>query len=594
MATYKIKGVRHLKKYTAKSSTPTYAANTDAQTVVDLLCEVPWEESLEHSAQMAYHTNEVVDSESGTTGLDMNVKIRERLDAAMFCAEHKGGVHRAYANAACYVFALPDMETYPNLTAVKAKVTSDPYNSSGVRIAIHVSDTAEIPIKCSDARAGIAHVAGAVPREAKTGTDGKTYWYSSMDNVDIPVFATAMKKYLFVVVALEDYSVVRGDWLEGSAFIDPVVEIETDGIIDGWGNEIIETQLNITSVAKKSLTICDLGINSPTTTMPARYSPREAADVAICTLDGIPCKIEPELGLTPGGVHETNASFQIPAAGGNRVNSSLIQADREAEVLNGMLGLRQTFSIKQLEEAYSASDSASKIIKNAFAFPWDEKYHTPGVGVTLQCSSTMVDTVTDKNSYGEYKIRDLNWCVLSRRRWLQPFFMPENTSTQEFEIIWSSIPAANKGSMLYNVWIAPGIHGDYGPDAIGDISLYDNRIVHNGKWMRVASFDAPDIWGVTDGPGEGSDNGTTSRQYVKNVRTDMNLPYGAYTLLLTAHLVPGPATKGKSVSYNSKSLIYNYYYSGHDGDVTANGSFSYPYIHFTGRPGWRPKVTIKW
>lgn len=603
MATYKIKGIRYLKKYTARSFTPTYAANTDAQTVVDSLCEVPWEKSLEPSAQMAYHTNEVVDSESGTTGLDMNVKIRERLDAAMFCAEHKGSVHRVYANAACYVFVLPDMEIYPNLTSVKVKVTSDPYNSSGVRIAVHVSDTAEIPIKCSDARTGIAHVAGAVPREAKTGTDGKTYWYSSMDNVDIPVAAAAMKKYLFVVVALEEYSVVRGDWLEGSAYINPVVEIETDGTVYGWGNEIIDTRLDITSNVKNSLTICDLGLIIPTKTIPMRYSPIETADVAICTLDGIPCKIDPELGLTPGGVHEIDASFQVLKDAASRQNSSLIPSDSApvktfflSSVLNDMVALRQTFSIKELKDAYSGDSTSQTVINQAFTFPWDAKYNTPGVGVTLQCSSTMVDTVSDKNSYGEYRMRDLNWCVLSRRRWLQPFFMPENTSTQEFKITWSSIPALNKGSMIYNIWIRPGIHSDYGSNAIGDISLYNSRIKHNGEWMRVASFDAPDIWGVTDNPKDedDTDKGTTSREYVKNIRTCLNLPCGACTMLLTAHLLPGSATKGKTVSFNSKWQIYDYYYSGHDGDVTANGSFSYPYIHFTGRPGWRPKVTIEW
>ena len=37
-----------------------------------------------------------------------NLASREYFDAAAFCAGHENGMHRVYAQAACYRFALPE------------------------------------------------------------------------------------------------------------------------------------------------------------------------------------------------------------------------------------------------------------------------------------------------------------------------------------------------------------------------------------------------------------------------------------------------------------------------------------------------------
>ncbi|MBE6396663.1 MAG: hypothetical protein E7046_06645 [Lentisphaerae bacterium] len=231
---YRIKGKRYLKMYTAPCDTPVYAANTDAKAAAEDLDDVPWTPTDVQSAQMSYHTNAIVDEATQTTGLDMNVAIRESFDAALFCANHVAGLHRAYANAACYVFEMPEMAAYPNLTSVKARVTSDPYNSTGVRLAVHLSDTLSIPQEWSIAREGIAHVAGAVPRDTAIGSDKKTYWFTNTGEVEIEIAAQQLKKHLLLMVGLEDYTVVRGDWMEGSAYISPTVEITTDGEVTGW------------------------------------------------------------------------------------------------------------------------------------------------------------------------------------------------------------------------------------------------------------------------------------------------------------------------------------------------------------------------
>ena len=250
---YRIKGRRFLKKYTAAFTTPAYAVIADAQAVVDGLCDTPWQEVEDEVAQMAYHTSEVVDNATGTTGLDMNVVIRNRLDAALWCADHSGGRHRAYANAACYVFEMPDMAAYPNLTAVKLRVTSDPYNSTGVRLAVHLSDTLDIPVNCAEAREGIAHIEGVAKREERKSSDNKIYWYAATEKVTIAVSSQQLKKYLFLVVGVENYNVSRGDWLEGCAYISPVVEIETDGEVTGWNeNQVASTAKGTEFVVRKS------------------------------------------------------------------------------------------------------------------------------------------------------------------------------------------------------------------------------------------------------------------------------------------------------------------------------------------------------
>ena len=234
MATYKLIGSRFLRKYTAKNLSPAYAAALDAQTVVDEFCNVPWELVNPKTSQFAYHTEEVVDKESGRTGLDENVAIRDSLDAALFCAEHSAGMHRAYAQAMCLRFTLPDDAVGASLSSLKLKVSSDPYNSGGCRVSAFTNSTGEIPTNCSTVRAGSVHADAQVPRTSQTSS-GTTYWYAAQGDVTLtPDSAITLQKYLFVFFGLEDYSITRGNWLEGSATLKNLVEITTSAAVTGW------------------------------------------------------------------------------------------------------------------------------------------------------------------------------------------------------------------------------------------------------------------------------------------------------------------------------------------------------------------------
>lgn len=226
MATYKLIGQRFLRKYTADESTPVYAASTDAQKIVNSLCKLPWERSKVASAEMTSHQND--------EGLDKNVERREHFDAALFCAHHEDGRHRAYANAAVYRFVLPTGAALPNLSRLVASITSDPYNSAGARVAILTNSTGEIPMDCATCRAGDAHLEGVAPRTVRT-VSGTDYWYPTTADAAFTGLSLQLQKYLFVFVLMESYSTVRGNWLEGCSYAtENLFEIETDAAVSGW------------------------------------------------------------------------------------------------------------------------------------------------------------------------------------------------------------------------------------------------------------------------------------------------------------------------------------------------------------------------
>lgn len=241
--TYKIIGKRFLREYTEPNTSPVYAAAMQAQRVVEEMCNVPWRGVSVRSARMTYHTDEVIDEEKKITGLDMNVKIRDQFDAALFCAEHVGGQHRAYANAAVYHYTLPDEAIGCHLTRLSAKVTSDPYNSQGARIHIMTSSTDEIPTSCRTCRGEDSSgaviedgttAAGVAPRTV-TPSGGKDYWFPARETVSLePTGGLVLAKHLFLFVVMESYSTVRGNWIEGCSFIDNLVEIETTESVTGW------------------------------------------------------------------------------------------------------------------------------------------------------------------------------------------------------------------------------------------------------------------------------------------------------------------------------------------------------------------------
>lgn len=238
MATYKIKTRRYIRKYTAAEKLPVSAALIDAQRVVDELCTVPWEQAAETTSVITSHDE---------SELDSNVSNRDRFDAALFCADHSNGAHRAYANAACYKIPFPTGTAGKKITSLKVRVTSDAYNAAGARIALVTNSTGVIPTSCAECRGEVAggiHAAGVAPQTIQT-VGGQRYGYPTIAdcifNVSpgegeyaLPTGGLTLGSYLYVFVLMENYNTVRGNWLEGSSCIVNQIEIETDAAITGW------------------------------------------------------------------------------------------------------------------------------------------------------------------------------------------------------------------------------------------------------------------------------------------------------------------------------------------------------------------------
>lgn len=249
MATYKIKGGRLLRKYRAQNATFSYMALSDAEKVAANLCNLPWEEVTVKEPTFPAHsgTSEELDAE--------NVSMQDSFDAALFCAEHLSVRHRAYANAACYRFTMPESAIGKSLTEIKAKVYCDPYNANGARISVYVSDDENPPMECAVCRLGSSeddsaeaqtdngtetaaasewystntHVEGVAPRKARDGS-----WYTNSGYAVIrPDGGLKMKKYLFVFVLMENYAVARAGFLEGAAYADGVFELSTTDAVEG-------------------------------------------------------------------------------------------------------------------------------------------------------------------------------------------------------------------------------------------------------------------------------------------------------------------------------------------------------------------------
>ena len=231
MPAYKIIGKRFLRKYTAPEATPVYAAATDAARIVRELCNVPWEASDVRQAEMPPH------------GDEKNPQNRERFDAALFCAGHADNMHRAYANAAVYRYALPAAAVGKTLTGLAVRVTSDPYNAAGARVHVFTGATGEIPTNCRTVRGdgddgqpledGTV-AAGVAPRTTRT-VSKQDYWYPATAEASLaPTGGLVLQKYLFVAVVLESYATTRGNWLEGASFADNLVSVTLSAAVPGW------------------------------------------------------------------------------------------------------------------------------------------------------------------------------------------------------------------------------------------------------------------------------------------------------------------------------------------------------------------------
>lgn len=256
---YRVLGGRFVRKYVAARSQPVYMTESQAQDIVANLCTVPFERSKTVNAMIAYHTDDVVDEQSGTTGFDQNVKIQGSFDASAFCAGHVAGMHRAYATACVYVYKVPSSAVGTTLESITLNVVSDPYNAQGVRLHVMTNSDGTIPMGCHELRgedsSGViiedgTTASGVAVRTART-VGGVEYWYPTNEKVKItPTNGLELSEYLLVAVLKESYSAVRGNWIEGSSYIENDCTIE----LDDECSELDSNELN--DLSEGSLQYC--------------------------------------------------------------------------------------------------------------------------------------------------------------------------------------------------------------------------------------------------------------------------------------------------------------------------------------------------
>ena len=243
MATYKLIGKRFNRKYKGAAIGPAYLARAQADDVVNAFCGVPWTPTDVLDAQLTYHDDKEVTA--GVSGYDWNAANQECLDAALFCFDHdkEHAYHRAGASAAVYRYELPDAAVGASLTSLAASLVSDPYNSTGVRIHFFTNSTGEIPMSCRTLRGegssgeviADGTTAAAAAKRVEETINNSVRWFPGFETVTLtPTGGLTLQKYLFILVALEDYSVVRGNYLEGSAYMRNLVTITTSAAVSGW------------------------------------------------------------------------------------------------------------------------------------------------------------------------------------------------------------------------------------------------------------------------------------------------------------------------------------------------------------------------
>lgn len=256
MFNYRVTGKRFVREYRSATMTPTYSAAADAEKIATTLCDVAWKE-------VAKNVVATMPAHAGNAATDAdNVSNQQYFDAALFCGEHTNGQHRAFANAACYRFTMPDSAVGVTLAELRARIFSDPYNAAGARVALFTSDDPDVPTACQTCRRGSSddmtpsaqsnngsssvaatewystntHVEGVAPRRS----DGTSWYANSGTAVIRPQGGIELGKYLFVFVLLENYGVARNGYLEGASYAINQFEIAVEDEIEGWSVDVTE------------------------------------------------------------------------------------------------------------------------------------------------------------------------------------------------------------------------------------------------------------------------------------------------------------------------------------------------------------------
>lgn len=481
MVTYKIKGKRYLRLYTAEQPTAAYNAKTDAKTIADTICSLPWTRSSNnYPAVLPVHSGESEQSDAE------NVANRMNFDACEFCAEHddKTFRHKVFANAACYVFKLPAGAEGKTLSSISVSVSSDPYNQYGTRVAFLTNSSGELPTRCVDTRTGgywddVAgsyvtnssfYKEGFAPRQVTTTTSGSVKWLSSLQTAMIePTGGVIIGKYLFLTAQLEAY-IERNNFLEGSSCLGSDVTIVLDSAIDGYADG---ATIDCTTDYSTEFIVCKGGVL-------------------------------PDITGSNGGVISVNviSTGTVPRQDESLycTNINQIEDDSELSASNLYAGLRTLYG------KFATGDVVAGDI--SFTNPDYRRY---GVGFSIK-QSNLIGYVASSGSTAKMP----STIALTASSLLVPFGLPTQFKAQRIAFDWSGWLSERTGSLsptdgaVFNFWLHRGhFDTEYPLDILKNPALYDASLT--GVSAASSGSTEEPSGSTEERAAESSDGGTSDK-----------------------------------------------------------------------------------
>lgn len=187
------------------------ATETAAMHAEDLLKVAPWMEAADTESKSTFPAR-------SATQTGFNVL----WDAFKFCGDYASGYQKAYAGMVAYRFKIPaaGLTGPSHITGIALPLYVDRWLVDGVRVAAYLSNSAVPPTDWTTCREGTVHEDAELPMEYTADTPPVRIVVEKDETLTVSFAAsTDALAYLYVIVSLEDYTTVRGFWIEGAALI---------------------------------------------------------------------------------------------------------------------------------------------------------------------------------------------------------------------------------------------------------------------------------------------------------------------------------------------------------------------------------------
>jgi len=144
-------------------------------------------------------------------------------DAYKYCGDYADGKQKAYAGAVAYRFQIPAEAltgTVAEVVSVAIPVYVDRWLVDGVRISAYVTDAGTPPSDWATVSDGDATLTAQLPMQYTADTPPARIVIEKNDTLTLTMPADlAAKKYLYVMLTLQDYESTRDFWIEGAGLI---------------------------------------------------------------------------------------------------------------------------------------------------------------------------------------------------------------------------------------------------------------------------------------------------------------------------------------------------------------------------------------